>query len=248
MLLFPIAALATPAFADEAPVEDWLVAVAQDEEDEDGEERPKADDEARIREIVRGFYAKANVGAALYLLDLGTDKGDGSAVQPGTLVGIAFGQDFVDNEKHSMAWELAINQGVHNGLDWSVQAAAGCQVVGGSYACTEGDLRTYSLQASYEFSAYPTRRIGIGARAGAGAMYSPLLLEATHYTDEILPAFGGDPQKHNVPMVYAFGGPTFEYYTKLSHFSVGVDTDVFYVINGFSDLGVNVAGSLKYTF
>ncbi|MBM4389865.1 MAG: adventurous gliding motility protein CglE [Deltaproteobacteria bacterium] len=248
MLLFPIAVLATPAFADEAPVEDWLVAVAQDEDEDDGEELPKANDEARLREIVRGFYAKANVGAALYLLDLGTDKGAGAAVQPGTLVGIAFGQDFVDNEKHSMAWELALNQGVHNGLDWSVQAAAGCQVVGGSYACTQGDLRTYSAQASLEFSVYPTRRVGIGARAGGGAMYSPLLLEPTHYQEEILGTYGGDPQKHDLPMVYAFGGPSFEYYTKLSHVSLGVDADVFYVVNGFSDLGVNAAGSLKYTF
>jgi hypothetical protein len=42
------------------------------------------------------------------------------------------------------------------------------------------------------------------------------------------------------------GGPTFEYYTKLSHFSAGIDVDVFYAI-GF-DLGLNATGNLKYTF
>lgn len=247
MLLFPIAALATPALANEpAPVEDWLMAVAQDEEEEEGEERPKADDEARIREIVRGFYARANVGAAVYLLDLGANKGAGSAVQPGTLVGIAFGQDFVDNEKQSMAWEIALNQGVHNGLDWSVQAQAGCQVVGGAYACTEGDLRTYSIQANYEFSAYPSRRIGIGFRAGGGVLYSPLLLEASAYEEIKSQTFGYDPGLHGSIHPYGFAGPTFEYYTKLSHFSVGVDVDVFYAVNW--DLGFNASAALKYTF
>ena len=246
MLLFPIVTLVTPASADDAPVVDAdLVAVAQDDEEGGERSRPKVDDVARIREIVRGFYAKANVGAATYLLSLGQDKGGGGpAVQTGTLVGIAVGQDFVDNEKQSMAWEVALNQGIHNGLAWETQAAVGC----GTYACTEGDLRTYGLQASYEFSAYPSRRIGIGGRAGAGAMLSPLLLDATAYADEVVPAFGGDPGIHGTPMVYAFGGPTFEYYTKLSHFSVGLDVDAFYVINGFSDLGLNVAGNLKYTF
>ena len=43
-----------------------------------------------------------------------------------------------------------------------------------------------------------------------------------------------------------FAGPTFEYYTKLSHFSVGVDVDVVYGIGW--DLGLNATGALKYTF
>ena len=42
------------------------------------------------------------------------------------------------------------------------------------------------------------------------------------------------------------GGPTFEYYTKLSHFSVGLDADVFYAFT--FDLGASVTGYLKYTF
>ena len=46
------------------------------------------------------------------------------------------------------------------------------------------------------------------------------------------------------PLVYA--GPTLEYYTKLSHFSVGIDADVSYAL-GF-DLGVAGTGYLKYTF
>jgi hypothetical protein len=41
-------------------------------------------------------------------------------------------------------------------------------------------------------------------------------------------------------------GPTIEYYTKLSHFSVGMDLDVTYVLN--FDLGISPLGYLKYTF
>ena len=63
---------------------------------------------------------------------------------------------------------------------------------------------------------------------------------------DIVDQIGGDPGMQNSPKPVVFGGPTFEYYTKLSHFSVGVDVDVFYGIGW--DLGLNGSGALKYTF
>jgi hypothetical protein len=42
------------------------------------------------------------------------------------------------------------------------------------------------------------------------------------------------------------GGPCLEYYTKLNHFSVGLDADFVYAID--FDLGLNVTAALKYTF
>lgn len=266
MIVSPLLALALPsAFAEEPlpSVSAPMIAVASDDEEDDedsGDDTDTAprkkksraagdDDQARIREIVRGFYAKANIGGAGYLLNF-ADKGGGPAVSSGTLVGLTFGQDFVDNEKQSMAWEVTLNQGVHNGLEWggtgAGQADYGCVAAGtGPYPCTEGDLRTYSLQAAYEFSAYPVRRFGIGVRAGAGALYSPLLIESIGYQDTVIPAMGVDPQIHNSIHPYGFAGPTFEYYTKLSHFSVGVDVDVFYALGW--DLGINASVGLKYT-
>jgi hypothetical protein len=274
MLILPIVSLASLANAGEsravradlaavtgqvAPVYDLTVDTAgdgvargEDDEDEDSDEESSSrrsrssDSEGQIREVVRGFFVKANIGAAGYLLAFAT-KGDGQhpAVDTGTLVGLSVGQDFVDNEKQSMAWEVALLQGVHNGLDWSLQSSYGCSY-GAVYPCTEGDLRTYSLQASYEFSAYPSRRIGLGFRAGGGALYSPLLLEPTAYQSIITDDFGYDPLLHGSIHPYGFAGPTFEYYTKLSHFSVGVDVDVFYAVGW--DLGYNGSASLKYTF
>lgn len=226
---------------------------AQDEdedflEEDDGKKKKQSraaraaqDDAGAIREINRGFYAKASAGVSSYLLNFSR------AVNAGTNVTLAVGQDFVDTEKQSMAWELGVGQGVHNGAAWYDQAAYGCYTLGtGTEPCTEGDLRTYTVQANYEISFYPVRRLGIGARVGAGVLYSPLLLEKTAYADDVIGEFQGEPGLHNSPKPIVFAGPTFEYYTKLSHFSIGVDVDVVYGIGW--DLGLNATGSLKYTF
>ncbi len=262
MIVAPLLALVLPVAvaAEPALPQPWLVAVgsddavASDEEEESDEEedtpkkkKARPEDERTIREIVRGFYARANMGAGAYLLNFG-NKGNGSAVSAGTVVGLSFGQDFVDNEKQSMAWEVGFVQGIHNGLAWELQGGL-CDFNGGAaggYPCTEGDLRTYSLQAAYEFSAYPIRRVGIGFRAGGGALYSPHLVESTGYTEDVIPAFGADPGIQGSIHPYGFAGPTLEYYTKLSHFSVGIDADVFYAVGW--DLGLNASASLKYTF
>jgi hypothetical protein len=243
VLALTAAVLETPLFV--AP------AYAQDEEggdmDDPGTAKKKKssaanmDDASKIREIVRGFYAKANVGAGTYLLNFN------HYVSSGTLVDISIGQDFVDTEKQSMAWEIGISQGIHNGAAWYDQASVGCYTLGtGAAPCTEGDLRTYTLRANYEISFYPVRRLGIGARVGAGVLYSPLLMEPTAYLNDVASEFGADPGLHNSPHPVVFAGPTVEYYTKLSHFSLGLDIDVSYGIGW--DLALNTTGALKYTF
>jgi hypothetical protein len=81
---------------------------------------------------------------------------------------------------------------------------------------------------------------------GAGALSSPLLIDEDAYQREVIPEFGGDPGWHSgIKPLFVFG-PTFEYYSKLSHFSVGIDADVFYGIGW--DLGLNATGYFKYTF
>jgi hypothetical protein len=185
-----------------------------------------------IREIEKGTYAQANVGAAMFL-----DKFAG-AVSPGTSLGLSIGHDFVDQETTSMAFEFAFFQGIHNGVSYLQQQ-------NGPYV--EGDLRTYTLVGLLEWSYYPSRRVGIGLRAGGGMMTSPLLMEETAYRDEVLGDWGvGDPGYHGTWHVVGMGGPCIEYYTKLNHFSVGLDGDVFYATD--FDIGLNVTAALKYTF
>lgn len=206
--------------------------------------------EGQVREITRGFYAKSDVGGNFYLLNFAAVSPTAGIpyVSSGTYVALSLGQDFVDQEKLSMAWEVSLEQGLNNGADADSQGRDGCAAVGGAAPCTEGDLRTYSLHAIYEISAYPSRRLGVGGRVGGGVLYSPLLIYPEAYTTQVIPDSydGVDPGMHNSPKPFVSIGPTVEYYTKLSHFSVGLDVDAFYGIGW--DLGVNAAGYLKYTF
>jgi len=243
MLALALALTLSPTLSPAAHAAD------DDATDLDGEESARKPKKGRgkdvattkVREITRGSYAKSNVGGAFYLGNFA------SAVSAGSYVGAAYGKDFVDSERSSMAWEVGIAQGLHNGADFLTQAANGCQAAGGLAPCTQGDLRTYSVTAAYEYSMYPTRRVGVGVRVGAGGLYSPLLIEDKAWAEVVGSEFGGaDPGFHNAFKPIVFGGPTVEYYTKLSHFSVGVDVDVVYGIGW--DLGLNTSGALKYTF
>jgi hypothetical protein len=187
-----------------------------------------------VKEISRGFFAKTNMGGWLYL-----GKFNGY-VKPGTSMALAVGQDFVDNESNSMSWEVAFFQGIHNGLHYEIQADdPGSPRI-------QGDLRTYSGIASLEWSAYPGRRFGAGARIGGGVLFSPLLIDDVAWQETVVPTLGVDYGYHSSPHPLVMLGPTFEYYTKMSHFSVGVDIDAMYVIN--FDFGLSMTGVLKYTF
>jgi hypothetical protein len=217
-------------------------ALAQSYDDLDGAgaNTPQPVQQEVVREIVRGTYAKANVGAGFYL---GQFAG---TVSPGTSVGMSVGGEFIDQKTHSMAWEVAFFQGINNGAHYEEQAAQGCAQRG---SCMQGDLRTYSFLGMGEASWYPTRRIGVGARAGVGIMISPLLIDENYYLETVVQDAWGlaePPPYHETVHPVVVGGPTFEYYTKLSHFSVGLDADIFMAM-GF-DLGASATGYLKYTF
>ncbi|MCK6506555.1 adventurous gliding motility protein CglE, partial [Myxococcota bacterium] len=143
-------------------------AQAQDDDygdlDSDDDKKKSVQDRVRdrqVREINRGLYLKANVGGAFFLGNFS------SAVSAGTATALAVGQDFLDRERTSMAWEIAFQQGVHQGDPYEIQAQTG-----GPYV--QGDLRTYTLAGLFEWNTYPARRWGIGARAGVGVMLSPL--------------------------------------------------------------------------
>lgn len=225
------------------------VALAQDYDDldSDGRERrpkkkkPKKERQSReaqleseiIREIERGFYVKSMVGASMYLLDLAP------TLQPGTALTLAVGQDFVDTDSTSMSWEVGLYQGVHNGVAWFDQA--------GLPNPHQGDSHTFAFMANYEWSTYPTRRLGLGLRAGAGVMSVPLLIEKSEYVASVIPTWGGQESAiHKNIHPLGFAGPTVEYYTKLSHFSLGADVDVMYAVG--MDLGLSFQGYFKYTF
>ena len=230
--LFPVQALAQ----DYDDYDDY-----DEESSSSSEEEVRPQREKVVREVVKGLFAKANVGTSIFLGNFASN----GATAAGTATTIGFGGDFVDQERFSMAWEVSFMQGIHNGAPYDVQADS-CQQDGGVFPCHQGDLRTYSFIANFEASTYPSRRFGIGGRVGVGLLFSPLLIEDSAYQTEVLPQYGFDPGWHSGAKPIFSAGPTFEYYSKLSHFSVGIDTDVFYGIGW--DLGLNATGYFKYTF
>lgn len=196
-----------------------------------------------VKEITRGTYAKASVGAAAYLLDFA------GFINAGTATGLSVGRDFVDQERLSVAGEVLFLQGIHNGCYYEFQAEGLCPNAPGQQGpLIQGDLRTYTFAAVGEVSLYPTRRIGIGFRAGGGILFSPLLMDEQYYNEDVVVGAWGGVQGgyHDSPHPAIIAGPTFEYYTKLSHFSLGADIDAMYVVN--FDLGVSGTAYLKYTF
>ena len=87
-------------------------------------------DQRQVREIERGWYAKSNVGGGFYFGTLG------QWMNAGSVLGLIGGQDFIDREKMSVAWEAGLLQGVHNGVYPEIQAASGCIETG---TCVQGD-------------------------------------------------------------------------------------------------------------
>ena len=92
----------------------------------------------------------------------------------------------------------------------------------------------------------PNVRFGIGVRGGGGIMSIPLLMDELYYQEKIVPSFGATSIVHQGVKPVGMGGLTFEYYTKLSHFSIGLDADFIFVVG--VGAGANTNGYFKYTF
>ena len=223
-------------------------AFAQSSLDLDGEDRSTSKKKAKqarqasdveVREIERGVYLKTNIGTTVYL------GGRSALVRPGTMLNFTVGMDVIDKPKASLAWELTLYQGLHNATFADPGEAA--LIVGPDpNLLVQGDIHTFGALAGIEGSGYPVRRLGIGGRVGGGVAFAPLLLAREFYPDVVREWGTTAPAVHEnaLPVIYA--GPTIEYYTKLSHFSLGIDVDFMYVIG--LDFGLNASAYLKYTF
>jgi hypothetical protein len=228
--------------------------VAQEELDLDSDDRSSSRRESRkaledevVREIERGTYLKASGGTTFYFLNRG------SVLRAGTTVNLTLGRDFISKDKFSFAGELIITQALHNGTPYQNQINPATGLPLPANQLIQGDIHTFGFMLGAEASAYPVRRFGVGGRVGAGVMLVPVLMESTAYETDVVGTssnsgawFGIEPAVHTGPKFMAFIGPTFEYYTKLSHFSLGLDIDVIYVLD--LDLGASATVFLKYTF
>lgn len=224
------------------------VALAQSELDLDADDRADAKKASKakslsdvvVREIERGVYLKTDVGTTIYL------GSRSRLLRAGTTFNFVIGQDVVDKPGLSVAWELSLYQAIHNSTfaDPADQVGA---VNPNSYI--QGDVHMLAGMLGAEVSGYPVRRLGIGAQFGGGVGYAPLLLGKGpngEYLADVERDLGAPLSVHKRVLPVAYAGPTIEYYTKLSHFSLGIDADFIYFI-GF-DFGVTASAYLKYTF
>lgn len=201
---------------------------------------------AAVQEIVRGPYVRANVGTTALI---GSRR---QILRPGTTLDLSIGGDFIDREKFSVSAEATFTQALHNAsLTAEQQGALGL----GPNQLIEGDVHTLGALVGLEASAYPTRRFGVGGHLGGGLTFIPLLMNKQFYQLEVVGqtqggGYWGGPQNtppvHQGPKPTIYAGLTLEYYTKLSHFSFGLDVDFLYTI-GF-DFGLKPTGYLKYSF
>jgi hypothetical protein len=205
---------------------------------QDDERNARAQDEDIIREVERGYFFSANVGSVIYMNTHGITTSSGNLLSPVIALGIGVGSDFIDRERASVAWQIQFQQSLQNGPreDEITQLSP----------LLQGDIHTFAGVATLEASIYPTRRLGLGIKAGGGIMVIPLLMHPDVYNDVIVSVWGEPAKLHEMPLGMIVGGPTLEYYTKLSHFSVGVDVEISYVFE--FDLGIAPSGFLKYTF
>ncbi|MFT4622083.1 MAG: hypothetical protein ACI9KE_004117 [Polyangiales bacterium] len=216
---------------------------AQGVQDLDGDSRSAGKTRAKdfenviVREVERGTFMKAGMGTQQYIAAFS------GILRPVIGLNLAVGSDVVDNENLSVAVEFDVSQSLQNGPKFDVL---------GSLPDTnkiQGDIHTFATVVLGEVSFYPTKRFGIGVRAGGGVMFVPKLMDADAYSQQVVLETWGlaeGPSIHEGPQPMVAGGPTIEYYTKLSHFSLGLDVDVYYVIN--FDLAVAPNGYVKYTF
>jgi hypothetical protein len=224
---------------------------AAEEDAEDDKKKSRSADSAEVvREIERGPYVRANVGSTAYI---GSRR---QILRAGTTLDIAVGGDVVDKEKLSVSVEGTLSQALHNAaLTYDNQGILLGQGQIGPQQLIQGDIHTFGLLLGVEASAYPVRRLGIGGHLGGGVTFVPLLMNRDYYATDVVGAAQGDgawggpqnqPAVHQGPKPTIYVGPTIEYYTKLSHFSIGLDVDFIYTIG--LDLGLKPTGYFKYTF
>lgn len=237
-----LASLIAPTFA-------W--AAGEDEPDEDRPAAKKgATKDVVVREIQRGPYIRTNVGTTAYI---GSRR---QILRAGTTLDISFGGDVVDKDKLSVSVEGTFSQALHNAaLTYDQQGVLLGQGQIGTNQLIEGDIRTFGALLGVEASAYPVRRFGVGGHLGGGVTFIPLLMNRQFYDQDVVGLSQGDgawggpqnrPKVHSGPKPTIYVGPTFEYYTKLSHFSIGADIDFVYTIG--LDMGLKATGYFKYTF
>lgn len=210
-------------------------------DDEPQSRRDEAVDQARkrktrpVREVYKGFYAKLNAGAGWWLGPMGSYT-TGTA----TLVDFSVGYDVLDRLKFTLTIEGSFNQFVNQGIP--LDPGSGLTVTGLN-PVAQGDHRifggTVNLRFGPNFGGQRVKRLHLAFQVGGGVGFSPLL---------VLPDAVTIPSLHNRAIVLVVPGVGLEYYTRLAHFSIGLDVDAPLAIGTVFGVAIAPSVTIKYTF
>jgi hypothetical protein len=172
-------------------------------------------------EIERGLYFGVQGGAS-FIINPPTVEGAPQPFAPGQSAMVELGYDFGSFASLGLFAMGSMNR-------------AGSEYIGFSEGAASGDFSTLTLGATTRVNvkgfadSQEVQRTFIYARAGVGlAMFSPKLL---------LPDSD----------ILIFVGPGVEYYTRLRHFSVGLEVTGSYLVSSGS-IGFAVTPNLRYAF
>jgi hypothetical protein len=219
------------------------------------DERPRKKRKRPVREVVKGAYAKINIGPIFWFGDVKGDNVTRTGTSgSGTEMDFSFGYDIVDTLHFSLAVEGSFFQTITNGRGVSEELGPP-QGRLGLRSTIQGDFRVFgaivAVRAGPNLGGKRVKRLNISGHAGGGIGYSPPLVDMANreIDDRIRSEFGGILQGRPLGLVQA--GVGIEYYTKLAHFSLGVDIDFNVIIGGGAPLiamGLATAIFVKYTF
>ena len=259
LLATPFALVPAPAFAadddddpddDDDDDEDGGVGDDDDSnvEDFDAEERRRRTAKKKkrkkvVREVVKGAYAKINMGPAFWLPPI-----DAWASTSGTEIDFSFGYDVLDKLNFTLTIEGSFFNVITN--------ATGPILFGNTVqpSPVQGDFNMFGGTAAVRFGpnflGKRAKRLHLAIQVGGGVGYSPLLVDT-----DTSPLFAANSQSY--PQLLQ-GGPVglitpaigLEYYTRLAHFSVGVDVDFNVIVGRASTVAMSVGPTffVKYTF
>ena len=232
-----------------------------DDDDDDGEididrdrrESPRARQQKKarkriVREVVKGFYAKLNFGPLIWLPAISTHAGS-----TGTAFDLSVGGDVIDQLGFTLSVEGSFFQVVANaGHGFGVGEGTNVEA---QNSPIQGDFRVFGgivgVRAGPNVGGQKAKRLSISGHAAGGVGYSPVLIdmgETTIAANNIASRGGwGILQGRALGLVQA--GLGVEYYTRLAHFSLGVDIDYDLILGGpIPAMGLGIDIFVKYTF
>jgi hypothetical protein len=192
---------------------------------EEGKPGKDSDKAPKYEEVERGAWIGSDIGAIFYF----SVPGEGGAFSNGTLIGFEAGYDLTpDLQAGLVGWGQSVGaDATYKGID---------------------DTEVDPKRARGDFHSL---------LAGASARYSFLKLrdenevERTHL---YLRVSGGMAMSRPIGVLddsgfFVLGGPGVEYFTRLRHFSVGIELDgVATIVGSGTAVGAAVLPHLKYSF